>query len=163
RHTLSHGTTVQSGIADAARQRLQIRTTWKLQERQTHTTDENLIGTDRRHGREAVTTRSRNQIVLIHAIATDADAANQYSILVQRRAARKNLNTVRQIWNRRAWLRCAGERREQISLNQVQLLADVERTPFIQRSTEGTGVCIVDSIRKERAMQKPTGPRCQCH
>ena len=147
----------------ATLQRLQIRTARKFQKRQTHTTDEYLIGTDRRRRREAVTTGSRNQIILIHAVATDADAADQHSILVERHAARKNLNTVRQVWNRRTWLRCAGEGREQIGLNQVQLQTDIERTPFIQRSAEGTGLRIVDSIRKERAMQKPAGPICECH
>src|SRR5437667_10567088 len=142
---------------------LKIRTPRKFQERQSHTTDEYLIGTDRGGGGESVTTRSRNQIVLIHAVATDADAANQHAILVERHAARKNLNTVGQIWNRRTWLRRAGERREQIGLNQVQLLADIERTPFIKFSAEGTAGRVVDSIRKERAMQKPAGPICACH
>src|SRR3989442_197137 len=142
---------------------LKVRTAREFQERQTHTTDEYLIGTDCRRGRETVTTRRRNQIVLIHAVAADADAAHQHSILVQRHAARKNLNTVRQIWNRRTWLRCAGERREQIGLNQVQLLTDIEWAPFVQRSAEGTGVRIVDSVRKERAMQKPASPIGECH
>src|SRR5438132_9882413 len=96
---------------------LKVRTAREFQKRQAHPTDENLIGTDRGRGGEAVTTRSRNQIVLIHAVATDADAANQHSILVQRHAARKNLNAVGQIWNRRTWLRRAGEGREQIRLN----------------------------------------------
>src|SRR5437016_9287116 len=104
---------------------LKVRTAREFQKRQAHPADENLIGTDCGRRREAVGPSTCNQIVLIHAVATDPDAADQHSILIQRHAARKNLNTIRQIWNRRTWLRPAGV---QIVRNHAQLLANIART-----------------------------------
>src|SRR6266550_5525414 len=84
----------------AGGQLLEIRAAREFQEGQAHAPYEYLIGADRRRGRISVTAGRRNYVILVHAIAADADAAYQDSVLVKRDAARKNLNPVRQTGNR---------------------------------------------------------------
>src|SRR5258705_12827003 len=98
---------------------LQIRAAWKLQEGQPHAANKNLIRTNGRRGRKAVSAAGADQIVLIHSITADSNAANQHAIFVNRNAAWKDLNAVGQVWNRAAGNARPTDGCQQVCLDQV--------------------------------------------
>ena len=74
---------------------LKIRAARKLQEWQTHSAHENLIGANGSRRRKPGVAPCRNQIILIDAVAANSDCADQHPVLIQRRAPRKNLDAIR--------------------------------------------------------------------
>ena len=85
---------LHKGVLTRSQIGLQIRTTWKLQEGQSHSAHKNLIRTNGRRGRKAVSAAGADQVVLIHSIATDSNSANQHAILVDGNASRKDLDAI---------------------------------------------------------------------
>ena len=70
---------------------------WKFCVGQTRSTEIELIGTNRVGREKIVRSRSANNVILINTVAADPDRANERAITIERKAARENRNSVRQI------------------------------------------------------------------
>src|SRR5712692_3434499 len=86
-----------------------VRTTGKLHKRQTHAAHRELIRTNADSRRVSDAAAGCDVIVLIDSVAADSDCANQFTVLVKRNAARKNLYSIRQVGQRRARQRCSAQ------------------------------------------------------
>src|SRR2546427_13126335 len=69
--------------------------------RQAGAAENNLIRSNRGRGEEMDRARSRDEVVLVHAVAADADRADEFSVAIERKAAREDRNSIRQIRIRR--------------------------------------------------------------
>jgi len=78
---------------------LEIRAAGKLQKGQTHASDKYGVSADRRRRRKPVASGSGNKVVLIDAVATDANRADKGTVLIQRYAAGEDLQSVCNIRN----------------------------------------------------------------
>src|ERR1700694_751966 len=133
---------------------LQVWAARKLQVRQAHPAHKNLIRTNSDWRSGSVAAGAGDEIVLIHAVAADANRADQHAVLIQRRAARKYLNSVWQTGNRSTGRRAAAQYRLQVRLDQIKLQADVKATPLPQLTAERDGRGVINAVGEERAMQK---------
>src|SRR5437868_946866 len=117
----------------------QVRTARELEEGEAGATDDDLVGADGGGRLEAVGAGRGDEVVLVYAVAADADGADQFAVLVERHAAREYLNAVRQIRDRRAAHVGATERREQVRLDEVELEAIIEDAPLRDLAAERAG------------------------
>ncbi len=111
-----------------------IRVPREFDVRQSHAAHKELISANGFGRFKTDAARSRDDVVLINAIAADADGADQRAIFVKRHAARENLSAVGQARNRcatRHWL--ASQNLNQRPSDQRGLQAGVEGTPDIDR------------------------------
>src|SRR5438105_4104231 len=89
-----------------------IRVARELDERQAHAAHEDAVGTNLRRRLEPCAAHRRNDVVLIDAVAADAEAADQLAAFVDRHAAGKDLYAVGDGRERRArWRQRVRERR----------------------------------------------------
>ena len=109
----------------------------ELHIRQPHAADRDPVGSHFSRSFEAYAPHRRNEIVLIDAVATYAYRADEPSVLVERHAARKDLNPIRYV--RRLQCRSGPSYRpcEQVAhvaSQEVQLQAVVEGTEVLNRN-----------------------------
>ena len=97
---------------------------------------------------KTIRARRGNQIVLVHAVAADADRAHQHTIFIERHAAGEDLNPVWQRRNRSA--RTAGPTTDarKFVLMRSSCKPDVERAPVRHRSAEWTSRSVVYPVRE---------------
>src|SRR2546421_8105583 len=100
---------------------LQVRAARELHEREARAADDYLVGAYGGRRFEAVAPGGGDDVVLINAVAADADAADELAVLVDGDAARKDLDAVRDVRNRRAAHVRAADGREQVRLDEVNL------------------------------------------
>src|SRR4030095_16563918 len=127
---------------------------WKLQKRQTHAAYEYLIRPDPRRRRKTIRTGSRDQVVLVHTIAADADRADQHSIFIQWHAPWEDLNSVSQAGDGTARSNWATQRCKKICPDEIELQSNIKRTPVGERRAEWSSRRVVNPVRKEWTMKK---------
>src|SRR5438477_6236596 len=66
------------------------------------------IRANRIRGKEFHRARSSDKVVLIHAVAADADGADQFAVPIERESTRENGDAVGQVWIRCERLRSVG-------------------------------------------------------
>src|SRR5215213_6612581 len=125
----------------------------ELEEGQARAADDDLVGTDGGGRREAVGAGRGDEVVLVYAVAADADGADQLAVLVERHAAREDLDAVRQIRYRGAARDRAGERREQVRADEVELQPVVEDAPLRYLAAERPGRVRVETVGVEGARE----------
>src|SRR5215213_5551434 len=135
-------------------QKSQVRAAREFDEGQANSPHSDLICADSDRRGIALRSGGGDDVVLVYAVAADADCAHQHSVLVQRDAARKNLCPVRKFRYLCAWHTHSAESRQQVRLNQIKLKADVEDAPFRKACAEGAWLCVVDAVWEERAMKE---------
>src|SRR3712207_9276738 len=85
----------------------------ELEEREARAADDCLVGADGRGRLVAVGAGRGDEVVLVYAVAADADGPDQFAVLVERHAAREDLDAVRQVRNRGAAHVGAADRSEE--------------------------------------------------
>src|ERR1700755_2824524 len=93
----------------------------EFKEREARAAYRNLVGAYGGGRFVAVAACGGDEVVLIDAVAADADGADEFAVLVERHAAGKDLKAVRDVRNRRAAHGGAAHRREQVRLDEVDL------------------------------------------
>src|ERR1044072_6667857 len=112
------------------------------------------VGADGAGGLEAVGAGRGDEVVLVYAVAADADGADQLAVLIERHAAREDLEAVRQGRNGWAVHRRAADGREQVRPDEVELQPVVEDAPLRDFAAEGAGRIRVQAVRIEGARER---------
>src|SRR5260221_7330309 len=135
-----------------ARAMLELRVPRRLDVRQAHAADHELIAAPLGRGLEAGRARGGDEVVLIDSVAGDPDGAGQPAALVEGNAAGEDGDPV-------AEPRLAGHAvaREQAALDEIELEPGVEDAPRPDRLREGALARGRDPGREERLGEEPDG------
>src|SRR5215207_9201713 len=132
---------------------LQVRAARELEEGEARAADDYLVGADGGGRLVAVGAGRGDEVVLVNAVAADADGADQLAVLVERHAAREDLDAVRHVRYRRAAHVRAADGREQVRPDEVELEPVVEDAPLRYLAAEGAGRVRVQPVRVEGARE----------
>src|SRR5919205_761844 len=133
---------------------LEVRAARELEEGEARAADDELVGADGGGGLEALCARRGDEVVLVNAVAADADGPDQLAVLVERHAAGEDLDAVRDVRYRGAAHVRAAQRREQVRADEVNLQPVVEDAPLRNLAAEGAGRVRVEAVRVEGARER---------